>query len=101
MNLRQLRFVREAVRQNLKLTAVAQVLHTSQPGVLKSIIELEEDLGVKIFTRRGKRLRAVALKGQLVVTVAERILREVDALRRMVADDANQGEVRVDVAREL
>jgi LysR family cys regulon transcriptional activator len=101
MNLRQLRFVREAVRQNLKLTAVAQVLHTSQPGVSKSIIELEEELGVKIFTRRGKRLSAVTVKGRLVVAVAERILREVDALKRVVADDANQGEVRVDVAREL
>jgi len=91
MNLRQLRFVREAVRQNLKLTAVAQVLHTSQPGVSKSIIELEEELGVKIFTRRGKRLSAVTVKGRLVVAVAERILREVDALKRVVADDANQG----------
>ena len=101
MTLRQLRFVREAVRQNLKLTAVAQVLHTSQPGVSKSIIELEEELGVKIFTRRGKRLSAVTVKGRLVVAVAERILREVDALKRVVADDANQGEVRVDVAREL
>ena len=101
MNLRQLRFVREAVRQNLKLTAVAQVLHTSQPGVSKSIIELEEELGVKIFTRRGKRLSAVTVKGRLVVAVAERILREVDALKRVVSDDANQGEVRVDVAREL
>jgi LysR family transcriptional regulator, cys regulon transcriptional activator len=91
MNLRQLRFVREAVRQNLKLTAVAQVLHTSQPGVSRSIIELEEELGVKIFTRRGKRLSAVTVKGRLVVAVAERILREVDALKRVVADDANQG----------
>lgn len=92
MKLRQLCFVREAVRQNLKLTAVAQVLHTSQPGVSKSIIELEEELGVKIFTRRGKRLIAVTLKGQLVVAVVERILREVDALKRVVADDAHRNE---------
>lgn len=92
MKLRQLCFVREAVRQNLKLAAVAQVLHTSQPGVSKSIIELEEELGVKIFTRRGKRLIAVTLKGQLVVAVVERILREVDALKRVVADDAHRNE---------
>lgn len=92
MKLRQLCFVREAVRQNLKLTAVAQVLHTSQPGVSKSIIELEEEQGVKIFTRRGKRLIAVTLKGQLVVAVVERILREVDALKRVVADDAHRNE---------
>jgi LysR family cys regulon transcriptional activator len=92
MKLRQLCFVRQAVRQNLKLTAVAQVLHTSQPGVSKSIIELEEELGVKIFTRRGKRLIAVTLKGQLVVAVVERILREVDALKRVVADDAHRNE---------
>ena len=56
MNLHQLRFVREAVRQNFNLTEAAKALFTSQPGVSKAIIELEEELGVEIFARHGKRL---------------------------------------------
>ena len=55
MNLHQLRFVREAVRQNYNLTDAAKSLFTSQPGVSKAIIELEDELGVSIFARAGKR----------------------------------------------
>ena len=57
MNLHQFRFVQEAVRQNLNLTETAKVLFTSQPGISKAILELEEELGVDIFARHGKRLR--------------------------------------------
>jgi LysR family transcriptional regulator, cys regulon transcriptional activator len=95
MNLRQLSFVRETARQNLKLTAVAQILHTSQPGVSKSIIELEKELGVQIFTRRGRRLTSVTPKGQAVIEIAERILREVDLLKRVVEND-EAGETNLD-----
>ena len=56
MNLHQFRFVQEAVRRNLNLTETAKALHTSQPGVSKSIIELEEELGIDIFARHGKRI---------------------------------------------
>jgi LysR family cys regulon transcriptional activator len=90
MNLHQFRFVRETVRQNLNLTAVAKALFTSQPGISKSIIELEDELGIEIFTRHGKRLRAVTEQGKLVVAAAERILREVEALKRVGADYAAQ-----------
>ena len=55
MNLHQFRFVQEAVRRNLNLTDTARALHTSQPGVSKAIIELEEELGIEIFARHGKR----------------------------------------------
>jgi len=51
MNLHQFRFVQEAVRRDLNLTEVAKSLHTSQPGVSKAIIELEEELGIEIFGR--------------------------------------------------
>ena len=65
MNLHQFRFVQEAVRRNLNLTEVAKSLHTSQPGVSKAIIELEEELGIEIFSRHGKRLKRVTEPGQL------------------------------------
>ena len=58
MNLHQFRFVQEAVRRNLNLTETAKALYTSQPGVSKAILELEEELGVDIFARHGKRLQA-------------------------------------------
>jgi len=67
MNLHQLRFVREAVRQNYNLTDAAKALFTSQPGVSKAIIELEEELGVDIFTRHGKRIRGLTEPGRLVL----------------------------------
>ena len=53
MNLHQFRFVQEAVRRNLNLTEAAKALHTSQPGVSKAIIELEEELGVEILVRKA------------------------------------------------
>ncbi len=83
MNLHQFRFVQEAVRRNLNLTEVAKSLHTSQPGVSKAIIELEEELGVEIFTRHGKRLKRVTEPGQHVLRSIEVILREVGNLKRI------------------
>ncbi len=83
MNLHQFRFVQEAVRRNLNLTEVAKALHTSQPGVSKAIIELEEELGVEIFTRHGKRLKRVTEPGQHVLRSIEVILREVGNLKRI------------------
>ncbi|MEO5607598.1 MAG: CysB family HTH-type transcriptional regulator [Polaromonas sp.] len=83
MNLHQFRFVQEAVRRNLNLTETARALHTSQPGVSKAIIELEEELGVEIFARHGKRLKRVTEPGQHVLQSIELIMREVGNLRRI------------------
>ena len=83
MNLHQFRFVQEAVRRNLNLTETARALHTSQPGVSKAIIELEEELGVEIFARHGKRLKRVTEPGTHVLKSIELILREVGNLRRI------------------
>jgi LysR family cys regulon transcriptional activator len=83
MNLHQFRFVQEAVRRNLNLTETARALHTSQPGVSKAIIELEEELGVEIFARHGKRLKRVTEPGQHVLKSIELILREVGNLKRI------------------
>lgn len=83
MNLHQFRFVQEAVRRNLNLTEAAKALHTSQPGVSKAIIELEEELGIEIFARHGKRLKRVTEPGQHVLKSIELILREVGNLKRI------------------
>lgn len=83
MNLHQFRFVQEAVRRNLNLTETAKALHTSQPGVSKAIIELEEELGVEIFARHGKRLKRVTEPGMHVLKSIDLILREVGNLRRI------------------
>lgn len=83
MNLQQLRFVREAARRDLNLTETAKALHTSQPGVSKAILELEEEIGVDIFARHGKRLRRITEPGQEVLKSIEIILREVHNLRRI------------------
>jgi LysR family transcriptional regulator, cys regulon transcriptional activator len=83
MNLHQFRFVQEAIRRNLNLTETAKALHTSQPGVSKAIIELEEELGVEIFARHGKRLKRVTEPGEHVLKSIELIMREVGNLRRI------------------
>jgi LysR family cys regulon transcriptional activator len=90
MNLQQLRCVREAVRQGLNLTEAANVLYTSQPGISKQIKELEDELGVEIFVRRGKRLVALTDPGRVVVQVVERLLAEVDNLRQVGKEFADQ-----------
>ena len=83
MNLHQFRFVQEAVRRNLNLTETARALHTSQPGVSKAIIELEEELGVEIFARHGKRLKRITEPGDHVLKSIDLIMREVGNLRRI------------------
>jgi LysR family cys regulon transcriptional activator len=83
MNLHQFRFVQEAVRRNLNLTETAKALFTSQPGISKAILELEEELGVDIFARHGKRLRRVTEPGQEVLKAIEIIMREVANLKRI------------------
>ena len=83
MNLHQFRFVQEAARRNLNLTEAAKALHTSQPGVSKAIIELEDELGVDIFARHGKRLKRVTEPGLHVLKSIELIMREVTNLKRI------------------
>lgn len=86
MNLHQFRFVQEAVRRGLNLTETAKALHTSQPGISKAILELEEELGVDIFARHGKRLRRVTEPGQHVLKSIDVIMREVGNLKRIGAE---------------
>ncbi len=83
MNLRQFRFVQEAVKCNLNLTEAAKALHTSQPGVSKAIIELEEELGIEIFARHGKRLKRITEPGHHVINSVDVIMRELGNLKRI------------------
>ena len=83
MNLHQFRFVQEAARRNLNLTEAAKALHTSQPGVSKAIIELEEELGIEIFTRHGKRLKRITEPGQHVLRSIQIIMGELGNLKRI------------------
>ena len=82
MNFQQLRSVRETVRRGFNLTEVASVLHTSQPGISRQIRELEDELGVEIFVRAGKRLTGLTPPGELVLPIVERLLLDCDNLKR-------------------
>ena len=82
MNFQQLRSVREAARRGYNLTEVANVLFTSQPGVSRQIRELEEELGVEIFERNGKRLVGLTDPGKGILPIIERLLLEAENLRQ-------------------
>jgi len=90
MNFQQLRSVREAVRRGFNLTEVAQALHTSQPGVSRQIRELEEELGVEIFVRVGKRLTGLTQPGAAVLPWVERLLQDAESLQR-ASEEFTQG----------
>ena len=91
MNFQQLRSVRETVRQGFNLTGVAAALHTSQPGVSRQIRELEDELGIELFHRAGKRLTGLTPPGQAVLPIVERLLLEADNLKRAGEDFASTG----------
>jgi LysR family cys regulon transcriptional activator len=90
VKLQQLRYLSEVARRGLNVSEAAETLHTSQPGVSKQIRALEEELGVQVFVRHGKRLVEVTEPGKAVIAIAERILDEVNNLRRAGEEFANE-----------
>ena len=90
MNFQQLRILRETVRQDFNLTTVANTLFTSQPGVSKHIKDLEDELGVEIFVRRGKRLLGLTEPGREVLAVVERILLDTQNVRNIAEHFASR-----------
>lgn len=97
MNFQQLRIVRETVRRNFNLTEVAGALYTSQSGVSKHIKDLEDELGVELFVRRGKRLLGLTEPGKELVTIVERMLLDATNIKRL-ADQfakADRGELTI------
>jgi LysR family cys regulon transcriptional activator len=85
MNFQQLRSIREAARNNYNLTEVASVLFTSQPAISRQIRELEEELGVEIFTRAGKRLTGLTTPGKTLLPI-DRLLLEAGNLKNAGKD---------------
>lgn len=90
MKLHQLRYLHEVVKQGLNISAAAEALHTSQPGVSKQIQLLEEELGLQVFIRHGKRLTGVSQPGERIVAMAAKVLFDVDKIKR-VGEDYTQG----------
>lgn len=90
MNLQQLRYVQETIRSGLSLTAAAARLHTSQPGISRQIRDLEDELGVAIFVRHGKRVTALTDAGRALAAIVDRALQEIENLRITAADFHDQ-----------
>jgi LysR family cys regulon transcriptional activator len=90
MKLQQLRYVLEIVRQNNHLSAAAQALHTSQPGVSRQILLLEGELGFEIFQRTRNRIIGLTSAGEHVLEIAKRVVTDIDALRAL-KEDVNSG----------
>jgi LysR family transcriptional regulator, cys regulon transcriptional activator len=89
MNFQQLRIVRETVRQNFNLTEVAEALFTSQPGVSKHIKDLEDELGVELFIRKGKRFIGLTEPGKELIGIVERLLLDAQNIKQL-ADQFTQ-----------
>lgn len=91
MKLHQLRYLAAVAQSGLNITAAAQKLHTSQPGVSKQIKLLEDELGFQIFTREGRNLTRITPAGQQVIDRAVKILQETQAIRDLATELRDEG----------
>lgn len=98
MNFQQLRIIRETVRQNFNLTEAANALFTSQSGVSKHIKDLEDELGVELFIRKGKRLTGLTEPGKELVQIVERMLIDAKNIKRLADQFSNRDEGRLTIA---
>lgn len=85
MKLQQLKYLLAIVDNGLNITAAAERLYTSQPGVSKQLKLLEEELGMQLFTRKGKSLSGITVAGHQVISRARLIMKEVDDIRMLAA----------------
>jgi LysR family cys regulon transcriptional activator len=83
MNLQQLRYLNEIVRRGLNISEAAETLYTSQPGISKQIKQLEEELGLEIFVRNGKRIVSITEPGKAILEIAQRILHDTSNLKHI------------------
>ena len=85
MKLQQLKYLLAIVDNGLNITAAAERLYTSQPGVSKQLKLLEEELGMQLFTRKGKSLSGITVAGHQVISRARLIMKEVEDIRTLAA----------------
>jgi LysR family cys regulon transcriptional activator len=90
MKLQQLRYIWEVAHHDLNVSATAQSLYTSQPGISKQIRLLEDELGVEVFARSGKHLTRVTPAGEAILKTAGEILRKVDAIKQVAQEFSNE-----------
>lgn len=90
MNLQQLRYLNEIVRRDLKISDAAEALFTSQPAISKQIKLLEEELGIQIFLRNGKRIAAITEPGKGLLTIARRMLLDAENLKQFAQEFHSQ-----------
>jgi LysR family cys regulon transcriptional activator len=97
VNFQQLRIIRETLRRNFNLTEVANALYTSQSGVSKHIKDLEDELGVELFVRRGKRLLGLTEPGKELAQIVDRILLDTANIKRLADQFAktDRGEITI------
>ncbi|HYC48180.1 MAG TPA: LysR substrate-binding domain-containing protein [Burkholderiales bacterium] len=98
MTLRQLRALQEVVKQGLSISAAAAALHTSQPGVSRQILELEQELGVSIFVRKRGRLVSITEAGEALLAVADRMLSDAASLRTIASDYSSKDTGQLSIA---
>lgn len=94
MKLQQLKYALEVYRHNLNVSEAVEALFTSQPGISKQIKLLEEEIGIQIFIRSGKRVVSVSQPGKVVLDIAERILRDVQNIKISAASLPDRTAVR-------
>ncbi len=90
MKLQQLRYIWEVAHHDLNVSATAQSLYTSQPGISKQIRLLEDELGVEVFSRSGKHLTHVTPAGEVIIEMAGEILRKVESIKRVADEFSNE-----------
>ncbi|MBK9079778.1 MAG: CysB family HTH-type transcriptional regulator [Hyphomicrobium sp.] len=98
MNFQQLRIIRETVRRNFNLTEVANALFTSQSSVSKHIKDLEDELGVELFVRKGKRLLGLTEPGRELVGIVDRILLDAQNIKKLGDQFSNRDQGHLSVA---
>ena len=101
MKLQQLRYIWEVAHHALNVSATAQSLYTSQPGISKQIRLLEDELGVEVFSRSGKHLTRVTPAGQRIIETAGSILRQVDSIKRVAQEFRNESKGSLSIATNV
>ena len=91
MNIRQLRYISMVAKNGLNMSTTAEKLYTSQPGVSKQIKQLEDELGVQIFERRGRQITRITTAGEVIIEQADRVLIEIESLRRAAREFSDPG----------